>query len=252
MGCVMLSIRYLSLSLLVLLVSPTAEAQIAGTPSGAARLGPVDASALGVTRAASVGSSIIESEWLVHGGFGFAGGSLRALFGRSSSEWSAGAAYARTLAGSEVIKGLHGTIGGELIGGFRYNRYGPSHDDGGLHLTIPAALTFGDPNRPLIEGATLALYVAPYAELGSAYSYLPRQCAPPAPCSNSYDIRHDLAAFATGFGVGTRASFGRFALDLMMRDAIARKRVGYNTLQAGAFSLTGRDLTLGFDYRFGK
>lgn len=233
----MLSIRYLSLYVAALLLTSTAGAQIAGTPSSAARLAPVDASALGVTRGSSIGVSADGDELVLQGGPGIAGGSLRGLLGVSEGSLSTlGAGYARTLAGS-VMTGIRGTIGGELVGGFRFDLNG-TNNDYGLHLTIPAALTFGDPNR--LRAPALALYAAPYAELGSTYSYIPRQCTP-YPCF-PYDARN-LAAFATGLGFGTRLSFGKFAADLLIRDYFGRDHPGQATIT---------DATLGIDYRIGK
>jgi hypothetical protein len=181
------------------LVPRPAGGQLAGRNSGIPTFAAVDAAALGVTRPASVGLSVGDTQYAGQAGFGVRGGSLLGFAAAAKYSWSIGGGYAQTLATGELGSAIHTSIGGELVGGYRHSSGGL--DGGALNLTVPLALTFGDPNRPLREGPSLALYAAPYAEGGS-----------------------EKANYALGIGAGTRLSFGRLAIEFMYRDFGARRR----------------------------
>jgi hypothetical protein len=222
-----------------LAISTSAAAQIAGTANEVAQFAPVDASALGVTRGASIGLSAGNTEYVVNGGVGLGGGSLRGFVGAHREALSLGAGFAQTFAARPLTSGIHASVGGQLVGGYQYNRYGP-HNSAALNLTIPLALTLGDANRPAIEGPSLALYAAPYAELGMMHTYT-FDCPVPTQCS--LDDKGLGGIAAAGIGAGTRASFGRFALEIMLRDFFSRDL----HWQKG-----GGSGTLGLSYRLGQ
>jgi hypothetical protein len=228
------------LAVVTLLLSTSAAAQITGTSTEVTRVAPVDASALGVTRGASLGLSVGDAEYVLGAGFGLADGSLRGFLGGEQGRWSLGAGYARTVTAHRVGRGMQSSVGGELVVGYRYDRYSP-HNSAAVGLTIPFALTFGDGNRPSIEGPSIAIYAAPYLEAGMMHPNAISACAPPFTCP-SYRDKGMGAVSAMGVGAGSRISFGRFAFELIMRDFVDR-----NFRWDG-----GHGAALGLSYRLGR
>ncbi len=142
---------------------------------------------------------------------------MRGFVGGADGEWSVGVGYARTLATGQLGNAIHTSIGGELVGGNRHATRS-SFNAAAANVTMPFGLTFGDPNRPLVSGPTLAIYAAPYAEAALASD----------------------ASYALGVGIGARLSLGRFAAELMVRDFDPGR-------PWDRFGL----ITLGFNYRLG-
>ena len=199
------------------LVARPAEGQLAGRFSGIPTFAAVDAAALGVTRPASVGLAVGNTQYAGQAGFGVGGGSLLGFAAAAKYSWSIGGGYAQTLATGELGSAIHTSAGAEVVGGYR--RFAGGYNGGAVNLTVPLALTFGDPNRALREGPSLALYAGPYAEAGGSAK----------------------ANYALGVGAGARLGFGRFAVEFMYHDLGARRR--WNWVD---FS------TLGVSYRLGR
>lgn len=203
-------------SVLALVPSRSAIAQLAGRSTGAAIFSPVDASALGVSRLSSVGLSLTDAEFVVGGGLGMAGGSLRGYAGTGNFAWSTGLGYSSTFVRRSLANGLlHGTIGGQLTGGYRHRSY--SDDAGALNMTIPVGLPAGDPNEK-----SLMVYAAPYAELGAEQSRV-GSCYYNASCTEPAWARK--ATEGVGVGLGARASVGRFAIGAFARDVGGRRHL---------------------------
>ena len=200
-------------SVFTLLPSRSAIAQVIGSSTGAAIFSPVDASALGVSRLAGVGLSITDAEFVVGGGLRMAGGSLRGYAGGGNFAWSTGLGYSSTLVRRSLAGGfLHGTIGGEVTGGYRHRSY--SSNAGALNMTIPVGISVGDP-----DGKSLMVYGAPYAELGVAQVRV-GYCSYNGTCNQPAWARRAMSA--AGVGVGARASVGRFAIGAFARDVGGR------------------------------
>jgi hypothetical protein len=213
-------------SMIALGAKPVAG-QLAGRLSGFATFAPVDAAALGVTRPASVGLFVGE-EIFGAAGLGVGHGALRGFVGGVPREWSLGAGYAQTLVTGQRGSAIHTSIGGELVAGFRRSTLS-RYNAAAANVTIPFGLTFGDPNQPRLNGPSLAIYVAPYAETGIT------RVARYAETGVTRD-----ASYALGVGTGTRLSLGRFAVELMFHDFDPRRRWE-------KFGL----ITLGLNYRLG-
>ena len=210
------SIEVAAAASMMALVAKPAAGQLAGRLSGLGTFAPVDAAALGVTRPASVGLFAGAFSLVGAAGLGFDKGALRGFVGGFEGDWSFGAGYARTLAIGQLGNAIHTSIGGELVGAYR--RFARSSGAVAANATMPFGLTFGDPNGPFLEGPSLAIYVAPYAETA---------------------VTRD-ASYALGVGTGTRLSLGRVAVELMIRDFDPRRRWERLGL-----------ITLGLNYRLG-
>ena len=191
---------------------------------------PVDASALGVSRLSSVGLSVTDAEFVLGGGLGMASGSLRGYAGGSSLGWSTGLGYASTFVRRSLADGLlHGTIGGQLTGGYRHRTY--ASQAGALNMTIPIGISVGNP-----DGNSLALYAAPYAELG-VERYRLRHC-PNGSCITTVGGAETM--HAAGVGLGIRGSLGRFAIAIFGQDWGIPRHV-----------VQGSSVTLGFSFQLG-
>jgi hypothetical protein len=200
---------------MIALVAKPVAGQLAGRLTGFATFAPVDAAALGVTRPASVGL-FAGAQFVGAAALGVGSGALRGFVGGNEGEWSFGGGFAQTLATGQLGSAIHTSIGGELVGGYR--RFTRSFNAAGANVTMPFGLTFGDPNRPFLNGPALAIYIAPYAETGVFRE----------------------ASYALGVGTGARLSLGRFAVEVMVRDFDPRRRWE-------RFGL----ITLGLNYRLG-
>jgi hypothetical protein len=218
-------------AVLALAPSRSASAQLAGRSNGAALFSPVDASALGVERLSSVGLSVTDAEFVAGGGYGMAGGSLRGYAGGGNFAWSTGLGYSTTFVRRSLANGLlHGTLGGQVTGGYRHRSY--AMDAGGLNMTIPVAVTIGNP-----DGRSLAVYAAPYAELG-VERYRVRHCQVTCVVTPG----QAESAQAAGVGLGMRASLGRFAVGIFAQDfGVPRHLVQSTSI-----------VTLGFSLQLGK
>jgi hypothetical protein len=217
-------------SAMTLVPSAPARAQLYGTHSGAVDLATVDASALGDTLRSSLGF-FLSGQWVIAGGVGVLGGSLKAYLGsdpnRLGLPYNLGVGYARTIAAHDLAGPLHGAIGTELVAGFRH----PS-DAGALNLTVPVGVSLGDPSS-----TSLGLYAAPYVESGlmRAWEIVPGSCTPY--CSSRLS---DTGLWsAAGVGVGGRAAIRRFSLELLIRDVRVHNRRPYAGL-GGAVGLAYR------------
>ena len=222
---------------LALVPSACAHAQIFGYRSGAMDFAPVDAAALGDTLRASIGLFAGSNEYVGAAGIGLAGGALRGYVGGLSAyrgyRGLLAAGYARTLAARTLAGPIHGTIGGELAGGYRHLEYAP-HDAGGLHLTAPIGVSLGDPS-----GASLGFYAAPYAESGLLRQF---DSVPGCTTGRCYALGGVVLQNAAGLGAGLRLSFGRLAAELRIFDVIRR---------GGAFYY-GDGGSIGFTYRLAR
>jgi hypothetical protein len=217
-------------SAISLVPSDSARAQLYGRHSGAVDLATVDASALGDTLRSSLGFFMAD-QWVIAGGVGALGGSLKAYLGsdpnRLGFPYKLGVGYARTIAAHDLAGPLHGAIGAEVVAGFRHGPFGP-RDAGALNLTVPVGVSLGDPS-----GTSLGFYAAPYAESGltRAWEAVPGSCTPY--CSSRLsDTRLSSVA---GVGVGGRAAIRRFSLELLLRDV----RVHNRRLYAGVEGAVG-------------
>jgi hypothetical protein len=196
-------------SALAVASSGTALGQVVGSFSGAGVHSPVDASALGVTRPASVGlTSGDASPYSAFATFGVAHGALgvyAGAVGNHVGRWVAGAGYAQTFLSREPISRLHATLGGQLVAGFRHERYGV-RDAGSLDLTIPVGLALGHP-----DAYSFAVYAAPYAAVGVGREWYASDCR-----DYCYALGGNKGMGAAGVGMGARISLNRFALSGFM------------------------------------
>jgi hypothetical protein len=202
--------RYIGLvaSAFLICLSSPACAQVVGTLSDAVHFAPVDASALGVTRPASVGISAGNDALIADVGFGVGGGALRGYAGGAAYLWTFGAGYARTLRARDVWNGTRASVGAQLVAGYRHHSYWPNQD-GGVGLTIPAAWTIGSP-----DASSLMLYGGPFVEGGFSTPWLRLDCPPSASCTTVRERASTTAA--VGFGAGTRLAIERFSFDFYM------------------------------------
>ncbi|HEY2375185.1 MAG TPA: hypothetical protein VGH98_04365 [Gemmatimonadaceae bacterium] len=216
----MLRICRLSISAGIILLAPTSSfAQITGTSTGAAIFAPVDASALGVTRGASMALGVGGSLLMGAGGVGFAGGALRGFLSSNfehSPSLDIGAAFSRTFVRQQLLSGVQTSIGGQAVAGYLHEGY--PRNAAALNLTIPLALTLGDGNG----AASLAVYAAPYGEVGMLHRYNFVRCTSSPTCPY-FRVRGMGAVASSGLGAGTRMSVGRFAIELMVRDFVGRE-----------------------------
>lgn len=220
-------------SVVSLLPSQSANAQLTGSSNGAALFSPVDASALGVSRLSSVGLSLTDAQFVVGGGLGMAGGSLRGYAGGGAFAWSTGLGYASTFVRRSLADGrLHGTIGGQLTGGYRHESY--TSEAGALNMTVPVGVRVGNP-----DGRSLTVYAAPYVELG-VERFRVNHCSYNEQCYQT--SRNPEGTYGGGIGLGARASAGRFALGILARDFGDRTH-----LVRSPFTLA-----LGFSFQLGE
>lgn len=202
------------------LISGSAGAQLAGFASRAADFAPVDASALGATRQSSIGLSAAGSEIVAGGALGIWNGAMHVYAGGGSYEWSTGLAYSRTAFAWPLVSGIHATLGEQLSTGYR--RLGGAGYRGAVNLRVPAGLTLGDP-----DAASLAVYAAPYGELG---------------IQQYPGTAYDGGMGAAGISTGVRASAGRIALAIMFTDVAYRQRFYF---PRGAGGMLGLSVQLG-------
>ena len=213
-----------------LLVSSAAQAQVSGHGTPGARFAPVDASALGVTRPTSLGFFLADS-YTGGASLGWGGGAVRGFAAGRWREWSLGAGYVRTFVKRDLGGSLFGTIGGEIVGGYRHLDFRP-RSAAAVDLTIPLGLALGDP-----DARSLAFYAAPYAEAGLAHPWVrPATCAPTFSTLSGPQLGHAL-----GMRVGMRMSFGRLAAEVMTGDVVGPRH----------FHFIDELWSLGFTYRFG-
>jgi hypothetical protein len=220
----------LAVCAILLFPPPPGAAQIIGTSTPVADFAPVDAVALGVARASSLGVFAADYQAVVGAGAGLAGGAVRAFAGAATDIWSVGAGYARTMLARRLTETTRESAGLQLVVGYRHDDYLP-HSFGALRLTAPLAITFGDPNQPSSDARTFAIYAAPYADIGVIEQLNPNACFGSVNCSTY----HHASAHSAGVGAGSRMSFGQFALELMARDVVSgnfRPNVEYVTFGA--------------------
>ena len=112
-----------------------------------------------------------------------------------------GVGYARTIAAHDLVGPLQGTIGTELVAGFRHTVYAP-RDAGAISLTAPVGLSLGDPAT-----TSLGFYAAPYVQSGimRAWETVPGSCTPW--CQSR--LTDTGLRSAAGVGLGGRAAIGR-------------------------------------------
>src|SRR5689334_16221132 len=80
---------------IIAVLSPRpAPGQLAGTRSNVTSFAPVDATALGVTRPASIGLFANVDQYTGEAGFGLGNGAMRGFLAGSSYHWSVGAGFA--------------------------------------------------------------------------------------------------------------------------------------------------------------
>jgi hypothetical protein len=222
---------------MALVPSASARAQFYGTHSGAVDLATVDASALGDTLRSSLGLFAAD-QWVIAGGVGVLGGSLKGYLGsdpnRVGFPYALGVGYARTIAAHVLVGPLHGAIGTELVAGFRHEPYAP-RDAGALNLTVPVGVSLGDPSS-----TSLGLYAAPYVESGlmRVWETVPGSCTPYCNSRLSDTRLWNVA----GVGVGGRAAIRRFSFELLFRDVQLHNRRLY--WRGGG--------AVGFAYRLGR
>lgn len=220
--------------LFVVLMPGDATAQLAGRHVGGADFAPVDATALGDTRPASIAVFTNADAIGVGAGWGLAGGAMRGYLGANGYHVAVGGGYARTLAERRLARGFVGTFGGELVGGYNHVFERRPDDSGALRLTMPLGLSLGDPS-----GTSLGLYAAPYAEAG----VLRRLEVSPTGCNPycRYVLGGPTLRSAVGAGIGMRGAFRRVGAEVIFRDMSPKGR--------GVAPLS--DVMLGFTYRLG-
>ena len=202
--------------------SGPARAQLYGTHSGAADLSTVDASALGDTLRSSLGFFLAD-QWVITGGVGVLGGSLKGYLGsdpnRLGFPYALGVGYARAIAAHGLVGPLQGAIGTELVAGFRHGPFAP-RDAGAVNLTVPVGVSLGDPSS-----TSLGLYAAPYVESGimRVREKVPGSCTPYCSIRLSDTGLWNVA----GVGVGGRAAIRRFSFELLFRDVQLHNRRFY-------------------------
>jgi hypothetical protein len=174
-----------------------------GSLSGASQFTPVDASALGLDRPGSVALFAGFDGLKLGAGVGLGDGALRAYGGGHTGGFEVGAGYAATFVRHDAASALHMTVGGQLMSAFRHLS-SPSLDAGSLNLTIPLAITAGDP-----KGGSIGVYAAPFAETGIGRHGVSNGC--PQACN--FGLSDATRMDAAGIGAGVRASVGRFAFN---------------------------------------
>jgi hypothetical protein len=149
---------------IALSVPSHALAQITGTPTPVAVFAPVDAVALGVTRAASIGVFAADYQVVIGADTGLAGGALRLFVGATSDMWSAGAGYAHTIVTHQLTNSL--CVGSTLCTAYRT---GSAHSAG---IGAGSRLSFGQfaielMARDVVGANFQHLYIG-YAALGAS------------------------------------------------------------------------------------
>jgi hypothetical protein len=123
---------------------------------------------------------------------------------------------------------LHATFGAEVVGGYLHESFVP-WDAGALRLAAPIGVSLGNPS-----GSSLGIYAAPYLESSVMRLF---DAGPPRFTWSDAGLHT-----AAGVGVGGRASLGRLALEIIVRDVKRHRAVFYG--EGGA--------AVGFTYRLSR
>jgi hypothetical protein len=206
--------RRLTQSLIALMstlsLAASLSAQRASDPNPALRQAPIDEAALGMTSRAfaeyATGGSY--TDWMGTAGIGYAGGLLRASYGRSFTQRIYGLGFARPIAAKSV--GMFGTLtsGVDLSAALDQNT-NRLFRARAARLSLPLAWRFGSPSR-----FSIAPYVAPYAEIGRAmvfHGYCPANGTGCGPGTSFPDQTRSL-----GLGAGVDITAWRFGFNIGM------------------------------------
>jgi hypothetical protein len=215
----------------------TLHAQHFGTANPAVTHTTIDASALrsggqGFVQY-SAGSQI---DWMFAGGVSVAGGSLWTGYGEGNFRRYYSAGYARPIVRKSLGSVGTSTVGVDLSVGVATRQVDqlcfvviaayqamcstvPAYPSRGARVAIPFALRWGHPSR-----ASIASFIAPYAEAGRAYVYH-MHCVQPAWSCSGPRWEGVEPTRAAGVGAGFELSLWRLGLTVAMRDVLRQPDV---------------------------
>jgi hypothetical protein len=186
------------------------SAQRASDPNPALRQATIDEAALGMTSRAFAEFSTHSNgfDWMGTAGVRFAGGLLRASYGKGVNQRIYGLGFARPMAAKSF--GMFGTLtsGIDLSAAIEQNDY-YNYGSRAARLSLPLSWRIGSPSR-----FSIAPYVAPYAEVGRAmvfHGYCPANGTGCGPGTAFPDLTRSL-----GLGGGVDITAGRFGLNIGM------------------------------------
>ena len=194
------------------LAAPLSAQQRASDPNPALRQATIDEAALGMTSRAftefSTYYNFNELDWTGTVGVRFAGGLLRASYGRGANQRVYGLGFARSIAAKSF--GRFGTLtsGVDLGAAIEHSDFF-SYNSRAARLSLPLSWRIGSPSR-----FSIAPYVAPYAEIGRAmvfHGYCPANGTGCGPGTTFPDLTRSL-----GLGGGVDITAGRFGLNIGM------------------------------------
>jgi len=204
----------LVVSIGVVMVCETAQAQHLGYKNQALNSSIVDGTALGLHGSGFLEYARGEPGWTLAGGVAVGQGMLRAGYAEGYVDRFYSLGYARTLTSTRAgaigsfSSGLDFTLG---YNGHRFFGYAQR----AARIAIPLTLRVGPPLRN-----SLALYVAPFGEVGRA-RLLHAQCETAFTCTAPIGYSDDVTR-AAGVGAGAEFTVRRLSLDLQFRDLLAR------------------------------
>jgi len=186
------------------------SAQRASDPNPALRQATIDEAALGMTSRAFAEFSTYSNDfdWMGTAGVRFAGGLLRASYGKGVNQRIYGLGFARPMAAKSF--GMFGTLtsGVDLSAAIEQNDY-YSYRSRAARLSLPLSWRIGSPSQ-----FSIATYVSPYAEIGRAmvfHGYCPANGTGCGPGTTFPDLTRSL-----GLGGGVDITAGRFGLNIGM------------------------------------
>jgi len=227
----------LVVSMALVPVCETAQAQHLGYKSQALDASMVDGTALGLHGSGFLEYARGEPGWTLAGGVAVGQGMLRASYAEGYVDRFYSLGYARTLTSTRA-----GVIGAFSTGldftaaynGHRFFGYAQR----AARIAIPLTLRVGPPLRN-----SLALYVAPFGEIGRA-RLLHAHCSNAFSCTAPVWYSDDVTR-AAGVGAGGEITIRRLSIDLQFRDLLSRDFV-YDRYPTAS----GVQMQLGFSLRF--
>jgi hypothetical protein len=186
------------------------SAQRAGDPNPALRQATIDEAALGITSRAFAEYSTYSDDidWIGTAGISFAGGLLRASYGKGVNQRIYGLGFARPIAAKSF--GMFGTLtsGVDLSAAIEKNFY-YLYRSRAARLSLPLSWRMGSPSQ-----FSIAPYVAPYAEIGRAMVFHGYCAANGTGCGPGTSFPDQTRSLGLGAGVDITA--WRFGFNIGM------------------------------------